>query len=275
MTSNTKDFEALKALGADEIVAKTHIIRHNVDALLNKSFDKFGKVQFNGFVSILEREFRIDLTSYKDEYRAFHSEEMKDKMPSEEPFVIRSMGNQKKRFIIPVLLAVAIATVAIAVFISTEGRSKAPIEINNTAIDKAKETLATASASSLEPGSEAYEVESVQDQKLLEQEKNITEASAEAVTHEDVVLIPRVKIWMGIINMQTHKRRVEMTKERVRLDASKEWLIVTGHGRLRIEQGEEEWVYKKRDQMLFMIENGIFQPIDKAEFRARNRGKIW
>ncbi len=274
MTLNTKDFEALKALGADEIAAKTHIIRHNVDALLNKSFDQFGKVQFNGFVSILEREFRIDLSSYKDEYRAFHSEK-KNEMPSEEPFVIRSMGNQKKRFMIPGLLAVAIATVIIAVFISTEGRSKAPIEINNTAIDKAKETLATASTASSEPGSEAYEVESVQDQKLLEQEENITEVSAEAVTHEDVVLIPRVKIWMGIINMQTHKRRVEMTKERVRLDASKEWLIVTGHGRLRIEQGEEEWVYKKRDQMLFMIENGIFQPIDQAEFRARNRGKIW
>jgi len=274
--SSRNPLDILKEIGSESIAEKTHIVKQYIDAILDKSFDKINKVQFGGFVSILEREYQLDLTSLREEYRAFDTSETKHNGPhpkEEDIFVSGASTNRKKRFVAISMVVLLLAIIAIVVFISNELRSNGHIEINNTEIDKAKETLESVSSVNLEPGSESYEVGSVQDKKLMDQESN--ETQTDAVVHEDIVLIPRVKIWLGIIDMKTFKRRVEMTAEPIRIDASKEWLIVTGHGRLRVEQGEKEFIYNERDKMLFMVENGIFQQIDKKEFRARNRGRIW
>jgi len=268
-----KGFLFLQEQGSAAIALKTHIVRANVDKLLNRSFDKLSKVQLNGFVSILEREYQIDLSDYRAEYLAFHHQQGEPKAV-EDVFVETANDQRKNRKVyLGFIIALVVAVVVIAVIYFSANAPKR-LEINNTAIDKAKETMKYVAVSSV-PGSEAYEVDTVQDQKLQQQQSSASVSPEATVQHDDVIIIPRVKIWLGIINMETHKRRVEMTAEPVRLDGSKEWLIVTGHGRMSVEQGDQEFRYSKRDQMLFMVENGLFQPIDKAEFRARNRGKIW
>lgn len=62
------DFEKLKLLKAEQISEKTHITKSNIINILSKSFDKFDKIQFNGFVSILEREYSLNLQALRDEY---------------------------------------------------------------------------------------------------------------------------------------------------------------------------------------------------------------
>ena len=271
--SMEKGFSFLQEQGSEAIVLRTHIIRPNVDKLLNRSFDQLSKLQFNGFVSILEREYKIDLSEFRAEFQAFHNEQEKPKA-ADDVFVETANNQRKNRKIyIGFIVALIVAIIGVAMIYMSSSTPK-HLEINNTAIDKAKETMKYVASSSV-PGSESYEVDSVQTQKIQQQQSSKSSEIKKSVKHEDVIIIPKVKVWLGIINMNTHKRRVEVTAKPVRLDGSKEWLIVTGHGRMRVEQGDQEFRYKKRTQMLFMVENGIFQPIDKAEFRARNRGRIW
>ena len=64
----SEGFEKLKKIGAQKIYEKTHIARANVEYILSKSFDKLPKVQFRGFISILERDYGLDLQDVLHEF---------------------------------------------------------------------------------------------------------------------------------------------------------------------------------------------------------------
>lgn len=58
----------LKTYNVETIHNKTRITPESIKALLEHDFTYFSKARFLGFVSIIEREFHVDLRSYKDEY---------------------------------------------------------------------------------------------------------------------------------------------------------------------------------------------------------------
>ena len=68
-------FNKLQELGSKAITAATHIPIAHVESILNKEFDTFQKPQFFGFLSILEREYKIDLSALKQEYLFSRAEE--------------------------------------------------------------------------------------------------------------------------------------------------------------------------------------------------------
>ncbi len=64
----TDTLEHLKIYDIETIYNKTQITPQSIKALLAHDFSPFTRARFFGFVSIVEREFRIDLSSYKKEY---------------------------------------------------------------------------------------------------------------------------------------------------------------------------------------------------------------
>lgn len=64
----TNTLEQLKTCDIDAIHDKTQISKQSIAELLAHDFSKFKKTRFLGFVSIVEREFHIDLCDYKEEY---------------------------------------------------------------------------------------------------------------------------------------------------------------------------------------------------------------
>lgn len=58
-------FDKLKEVGAQAIHEKTHITREHVQAILHDSFEGMNKVQFLGFISILERDYAVNLNDLK------------------------------------------------------------------------------------------------------------------------------------------------------------------------------------------------------------------
>jgi len=63
-----ENFEQLQELGSKNIASATHIPLAHLEMILNREFEQFKKPQFFGFVSILEREYKIDLSGLKQEY---------------------------------------------------------------------------------------------------------------------------------------------------------------------------------------------------------------
>jgi len=55
----------LKELGAQRIHKDTHISKEYVQAIIHENFDGLNSVQFIGFISILEREYNVDLAELK------------------------------------------------------------------------------------------------------------------------------------------------------------------------------------------------------------------
>lgn len=304
------EFSKLQELGSKAISSATHIPVVHVESILNKEFDKFQKPQFFGFLSILEREYKIDLSALKQEFLFARAEEeiaqenSFDVVETElKRFVNSKALLENKKFIYGALggFIVFILIVLISL-IDFSSATEEKIEINNTAIDQAKKNL------KLEPVRVGNVEEMMKDNDVESAEfgQDTQEANGSAVIADEtdmakegsakvtdtvstlepvsgsepmmplyLRIIPRGTLWLGIIDAETYKRRAETITEPLILDPNKNWLIMTGYGHLDMDCGDATNKYRENNKLLFLYENGICQVIDEEEFKARNKGKLW
>ena len=285
----------LRDLGSQAIHTTTHIPFVHVEKILQKELSGFQKPQLFGFLSILEREYKIDLSEFRQEFLFDAAEAKAVKEPSFDITESSSKIYEKQKEIfsnkkvIVGFAAVVVVTVLIFAVSSIDFSSanEQKIEINNTAIDKAKKNLNITPSviEDVESFAENNNVESAE----YGQEKQIKKAVSKTAK-KDVVekensiepmmplylrIVPKGRLWLGIINTETHRRRVETISKPLTLDAEKSWLIVTGYGHLDMECGDTTNKYREDRKLLILYEAGICQIIDKEEFKARNRGKLW
>ncbi len=296
-------FKKLQELGSDVIVSATHIPVSHVEKILNKEFGEFQKPQFFGFISILEREYKIDLSGLKQEFLFFRAEE---EAPQETSFDVAETGSkllENKNVIYGAAVAlVAILLMVLSSMIDFSPSYESKIEINNTAIDQAKKNLniEPVHVSNVEEMMRNNEIESAEHGQDV-QEANISTVKEETIQQESAPaeavqteidtlepvsstepmmplylrIVPRGKLWLGIVNAETHRRRVETITEPLILDAEKSWLIFTGYGHLDMDCGDATTKYREDRKLLFLYEGGVCQLIDEEEFKARNKGKLW
>lgn len=289
-------FKRLEEVGSKNISAATHIPIAHVEKILSKSYTHFQKPQFFGFISILEREYKIDLAQLKQEYLFTLAEK---ELPDESSFDMAESGfkffensgellkNKKVTY-----GAGAIAGIVLVLFlvslIDFSSSDEVKIEINNSAIDKAKKNLNIKPVvpANVEEALSDNTVESAefgQDQQAAKEQNSTateekgkeTTAASEPMMPLYFRIVPKGRLWLGIINAETHRRRVETISKPLILDAEKSWLIVTGYGHLDLDCGDTTTKLREDNKLLILYENGICQVIDKEEFKARNRGKLW
>jgi len=264
--------EKLKSIGAHKIFETTHIARKYVQDILNEDFSSMGKVQFSGFIKILEREYNVDL---QDLVLAYGIVPKETQEVNKEPFVVTSAeedsnaGNKKNLYI---ALGVVLVVILFIVMNFSDSPQKANTEIkqeasvavselNNTTIEQAKNTLNSLDNTSLE--------------NIQGKEEPQEEVAVEPVHTTKFIITPRSKLWIGIIDLDTFKRTQKLGSVPFELNADKEWLLVMGHGYVGFEVNEEEKNFSDKNKVWFSYENGILTKITRSEFKEKNRGKAW
>ncbi len=108
------------------------------------------------------------------------------------------------------------------------------------------------------------------DEKLNKSTNTLNELS------NQVRIIPSRKIWLGIIDLTSHKKVQKLTQNEIAIDLQKNQLIVTGHGELSLENenGEIEKLNTKNKQY-YLVKNGKMTNIDRTKFMSLNRGRVW
>lgn len=282
----------LQDIGSSVIANTTHIPLQHVENILEKNLQTFQKPQLFGFLSILEREYKVDLSGLRQDFLFDLAEA---KMAQEPSFDIAERSTEiyerrreifkDKRFLGAIVAIIGLSL--ILVFVSMMDFSVAKeekIEINNTAIDQAKKNLhlTTPQVEDVEVEMNKSDVESAefgQEEASKSVEKADVDAkpvsSSEPVMPLYLRIVPKGRLWLGIINTETHRRRVETISKPLELDPKKSWLIITGYGHLNVECGDITNKYREDRKLLILYEAGVCQIIDKAEFKARNRGKLW
>jgi len=260
----------IKAIDIETLHLRTKISPQNLKALIERDFSKFHKVQFFGFVSILERDFNLDLSSYKEEYLTASNTvlevtpEIKNFSSEEDP----RKPHTNRKIIIFVLLGLSlIGFIAYKMLYLVE--QPQPIVLNESAIIEAKEHLAA-----------------VEKQELLIQQRELNataavseddntsqELKAELAPH--VIILPKRRLWIGLINIETGKRVQDIIDSGYELNTSSSWLMVFGHGHLDIEYNKKLLEFTSRKKLWFVYEDGKLQQINKDEFRRKNGGKTW
>ena len=131
-----KSFEDLQALGANSIHERTHIARAKLEQLLHKSFDELNRVQFMGFVSILEREYGVNLDSLRSEfdlYVGLHPD-MAIAKPS---VVLQASSNSRTWWIVGAFTAIVVLMVIGSMMqgVFSVSPKEEIMELSSTAID--------------------------------------------------------------------------------------------------------------------------------------------
>lgn len=262
-------FEDLQALGTEKIHERTHISRDKVELILSKSYGEIGRVQFMGYMSILEREYGIDLSEIKDEYTKLYQDHIAS-LPPKESVILQSSSNSKPKWI--VVGIILIITLMIAGYIAQSKMSNEPREevmkLSVPPIALKDSMIDTNGTDTNETNVTAVVVNS---------ERNSTKAtiSQPMISGKGLIIHPIYKVWYGMIDMATGKRIQKITTDAIPIDTTKNWLIFLGHGRLEVESSSGKIEYKQMDPIRFMCENGVLKELNKDEFIAHNGGQDW
>jgi len=287
---NENDLNKLEKIGLKKISNETHIVISNLKAIINKEFDKLNRTKAIGFAKILEREYKLDLSNWKKEYDDYIKQKNIDEQ--KELFVsVKNEGEEEKenRFFL-IIAAVALIIIAYGTYyffnnyqntISNENPKK---ETSDNVIKEQKAPIKEKAGTNITENEQNRTL-------LLPKENNETNQSSDInisktdteknsskennLTIKSFTIIPRSKLWVGVIFLDDFSKKQFLTDGNITLDPSKDFLLITGHGKFDIYIGEQKYHYDDGGKLRLLFKDKTLDTIDSEMFKTLNRGKAW
>lgn len=257
--SVNEGFEKLGTIGAQKINEKTHISKYHVQALLHNNFDDMTKIQFLGFVSILEREYNLHLDDLRErglEY--FYSQKTVDE---ESRIFLKPVKTKSNTSFYIVLVVIFILVGMSYSFFTTQEEDDTKVNIQNN------ETIKIVQENILKISSDVNITEEVIAEEVIEPEPAQKELS--------FTIIPNTRLWIGYIDLATHAKKQTTTSNPIELDPNKDWLLNLGHADINVEIHGEIKKYNKSTNIRFLYKDKELKEVGLTEFRNLNKGSLW
>jgi len=272
--STIKSLEDLQELGANSIHERTHIARAKLEQLLNKSFDGLNRVQFMGFVSILEREYGVDLASLRNEYDLYA--DLHPDMTSVKPSVVLQASSNARTFWVLGAIAAIIILMIIGSMMQGEfsvSPKEEVIALNSAAIEVVDTNSSEMNTSDVNGTNDINISEANTTQLTQEQNKSVVVNTQGQISNfGNVISIkPASKVWVGMMDLATGEKTQKVTRDPIVIDTAKNWLFIFGHGRLEIVTPSGSKMVKERNTAWFMYENGSLQQLTAEQFELKNK----
>jgi len=279
-----EELDKLREIGAQKIYEDTHISLKYVQSIIHESFEELTKVQFMGFVSILEREYSQDLPQLRKKGLEFFDEEInKNQRESTVLGTIEPKKNFTFVYIIIILLIFAAAAYYSFGYIQKKSPQKS---IDNRAIESAKNNIKK-SIVPLEDNSSLVIEQNITKTKEVNQSvkinkiekmvpKKVIPKKVIAVKKDAPLIIhTRKRLWIGYINKTDNIKKQTVIQHDLTLDSSKTWLLSLGHGLVSMEVHAKKRRFNQVKTMFFIYKNGELKELKRAEFKKLNRGHLW
>ena len=269
----SEELDILREIGAQKIYEDTHISLQHVQSVIHESFEGLTKVQFLGFISILEREYNQDLSALKAKGLSyFENESVK---PSHESLFVET---KRAKSPTPVYIVIALLVFILVAYFSVGGDSATPekVQIDNSTIVTAQKNINPAYE-------QRYIDENMSDSNgtLEDENKTISLIVVQESQEDEVKVEPslkvmvKTKLWIGYINKTDNIKKQAIIKESLELDPSKEWLLSLGHGHVDIAINGELQEFREPNNMRFLYENGELRKLNFRDFKNMNEGRAW
>ena len=271
----SEDLNRLKEIGAQKIYEDTHIALKYVQSVIHESFEGLNRVQFLGFISILEREYKIDLAQLKTSGIAyFDSMDPKENI-NQGVFV---SPKRTKKFTL-VYIIIALVLFALVAFFSLENQDAAEVtKLDDTTIESVQKTI--------EPKNTVKPLtltEDTNETKLADVNMTVATPPVEeekieeekAIVPQSLQIKPLSRLWIGYIDAKTRVKKQTVIKKPLSLDPTKEWLLSLGHGNVEIEIDGKVQKFHSTKSVRFVYENGELKQLSIDEFKKRNKGRLW
>jgi len=268
----SNDYEKLKAIGAQKIHEETHISRLHVQAILDKTYDDMAKIQFSGFISILEREYYLDLVELREE-GLVHFNGLDDINTDNLNIVFKPKKEKSSSSSYYMIVGICIF-VAVIYFSLSDSSQK------NEKPEHIDESLIKSAQANIQAIKEKPEVQ----EQIIKIKKVITEKENNATKEKEATQVVKVKsfsiqpreaLWLGYKDLDTGKSYQITTSEMLQLDANKTWLLTSGHGHINIIIDGVATKYSKTYTMRFLYKDGVIKKLNYKKYQELDAGGRW
>ncbi|MBV5277678.1 MAG: hypothetical protein J0647_01275 [Campylobacteraceae bacterium] len=286
-----KDIKVLEKIGLQEVCKKTHIEVKQLEYMVNNQYDKLSKINTLGFVKILSREYKLDLSDWLEGFYDYWADSKTD----EDKIFVRANSDRsykKVAWIFLVILFVSGIFAVISIFkidtyffnlidkanfeTTTNGYQSTPI------VQEAAKSLGVkVEERMIETNSSNSTIEAV----IVSIDENITkkveanESIASPILQQNnkniAQILPKRKIWIGIISLSDFSRKISSGEEVLTIDLTKKQLIKTGNGYFTLSYDGTVEDFVEQGSTRFLVDNGTIKKISEETFVQLNKGKNW
>lgn len=280
-----KNLQILKEVGVAEICKATKIASKNIHSILEKRYESLSRVHARGFIQILEREYKIDLSAWMKEFDkacAFKegvSEEQNQETDPEEktknPLKVEidysinqantSLSKKSSKWK-PFVLVLGVVVIILAVVIIQNGSSLKEERGQESAIKSGTKKSSFNEANPTEENKP--ELTPKLEEKPKEQDKQEKEAIKE--DPNTIYIIPKKDIWVEVIDLDEKKNSFQKVfKKNYSLETKNHRLLLRfGHGHLSLKNNHQEQEYNDGKTKRFLYEpNKGLTLINEAQYK--------
>lgn len=304
--------DKLKKIGVQKIHENTHISRAHIEAIFQENFeDMHNSVQLNGFLSILERDYGIDLSDLRLKVKDHFEHVSKYAQIQASTTNLFLVDNRKKKLTF-FYIALGVVVFILFAYLSTnivedelaikdENVKVETTTQNNNLPSLVEENLTTVDENSTTLDHNETEVEEIveviqekPEEKIKEPVQEKAQEKAQETLKEEtkevaqkkvsleseakgsaLKITPKSKVWIGYIDLSTGKKYQTVSSDELVLDSAKGWLLSFGHGNLDIEANGKLNKYQTVKNLRFIYKNGELKELSVDEFKELNSGKLW
>ncbi len=284
-----KNLQILREIGVAEICKATKIASKNIHSILEKRYESLSKVHARGFIQILEREYKIDLSAWMKEFdkvcvfKEGVSEEQNQETDPEEktknPLKVEidysinqantSLSKKSSKWKPFVLVLGVIAIVLVVIIIQNSSSLKEEREQENAIKPGTKK-------SSFNKANPTEENKPEPTPKPKEKPKEQDKQEKEAIKEDPntIYIIPKKDIWVEVIDLDEKKNSFQKVfKKKYSLETKNHRLLLRfGHGHFSLKNNHQEQNYNDNKTRRFLYEpNKGLTLINEAQYKELQR----
>ncbi|MGL2853466.1 sialidase [Helicobacter pylori] len=280
-----KNLQILKEVGVAEICKATRIASKNIHSILEKRYESLSKVHARGFIQILEREYKIDLSAWMKEFdkvcvfkEGVGEEKNQETNPEEtakKPLKVEldysinqantSLSKKSSKWK-PFVLVLGVVVIILVVVIIQNSSSLKEEREQESAIKSGTKKNSFNEANPTEENKP--EPTPKPEEKPKEHDKQGKEAIKE--NPNTIYIIPKKDIWVEVIDLDEKKNSFQKVfKKNYSLETKNHRLLLRfGHGHLNLKNNHQEQEYNDSKTRRFLYEpNKGLTLINEAQYK--------
>ncbi len=280
-----KNLQILREIGVAEICKATKIASKNIHSILEKRYESLSRVHARGFIQILEREYKIDLSAWMKEFdkvcvfkEGVGEEKNQETNPEEtakKPLKVEldysinqantSLSKKSSKWK-PFILVLGVVVIILVVVI---------IQNSSSLKEERGQESAIKSGTKKNSFNEANPTEENKPEpmpKPKEKPKEHDKQGKEAIKEDPntIYIIPKKDIWVEVIDLDEKKNSFQKVfKKNYSLETKNHRLLLRfGHGHLSLKNNHQEQDYNDSKTRRFLYEpNKGLTLINEAQYK--------
>ncbi|MDU9710292.1 sialidase [Helicobacter pylori] len=280
-----KNLQILREVGVAEICKATKIASKNIHSILEKRYESLSRVHARGFIQILEREYKIDLSAWMKEFdkvcvfkEGVGEEKNQETNPEEtakKPLKVEldysinqantSLSKKSSKWK-PFVIVLGVIVIILAVVIIQNSSSLKEERGQESAIKSGTKKSSFNEANPTEENK--LEPTPKPEEKQTEHDKQGKEAIKE--NPNTIYIIPKRDIWVEVIDLDEKKNSFQKVfKKNYSLETKNHRLLLRfGHGHLNLKNNHQEQEYNDSKTRRFLYEpNKGLTLINEAQYK--------